>query len=264
MSLIAKAGIIGLALLGVGGAGIWLMNYLSMPDFRTLDQDSDFSGDNSPYKDKYGSIYGKYMVGVSDEAKADSKDKDIKNDDWWKWSYGNEKRFFEKAGGKFKQVKDANSLKETCKSAYKEENKEENKEDSSGKIKETAPSSQGDEEYYLESDIWKFCSVLGKKPVTIAKQTDETYSTTNAIGSKEENKKVLISVKSEDNGWAWIYQQALFNDSVSESDKFFFKLKKEKLLKDICKDAYGMVADTTTSSETKPTEAEVKKYCSIS
>lgn len=260
MSLIAKAGIIGLALLGIGGAGIWLMNYLGMPDCRTLDQDSDFAGDNSPYKDKYGGIYGKYMAGVSDEAKANSEDKDIKNDDWWKWSYGGGKRLFSKTVGKFKQVKDVNSLKETCKSAYKEELKE----DASGKIKETSPSSQSDEEYYLESDIWKFCSILGKKPVTIAKQTNETYSTTNAIGSKEENKKVLISVESKENGWAWIYQQALFDDSVSESDKFFFKLKKDKWLKDICKEAYGMAADGTTSSENKPTEAEVKKYCSIS
>ncbi|GCE63992.1 hypothetical protein MHSWG343_10000 [Candidatus Mycoplasma haematohominis] len=198
-----------------------------------------------------------------------------KNESWWNWVYknrysvgsdnkdsDNETRENPQQGftGLDKGAgKDAKAIQKVCGDVYKLEKT---------KVK-TENLSTGD---FSESDIWRYCTAVKKKPKTIDRETEEkaTYTTENSYGKDNTDKLVAIT----GNDSFWNEQQRLFfedkwerSGSKATENSLFHNLfnknkrgerKDAETLRSTCQIAYGK-----TSSGSEAPEADVFRYCSL-
>lgn len=266
--LLASAG----SILG-GGAGIWWVTKSindasileqqesreGMKEYRTLNTDQDFN--NSTYKDKYGGVYGKYLVGVHKTAKDPSKNSQS-NDSWWEWAYEKYK-LANTAKGKFSKITKAtgeedSALKQVCKKAY--EQVKVNDGESFSNIVPTNDSVAPNQ--FSETDIWRFCSIIGVKPKTLAEAQYDTYPN-DSNGGINSDKKVFISIDARENTNFWNYQEKTLKSQIDESKDKFFSSKKSKQIKEICRDAYNVKLSENGGVEGATINLEIDKYCKM-
>lgn len=240
-----------------------------MKEYRTLDTDQDFT--SSAYQNKYGGVYGKYLVGVHSQSKSTShSNKD--NKEWWEWAF-KKYQLAPPKQGKFAGITkaigdDGTSLKKVCSDAYKQEKANGSDNINNEESFQNIVSNEGYEtqEQYLESAIWRFCSILGTKPKTLSQNSHETYPN-NSHGWSQGDRKMFISVGARENAGFWKHQETLKSSIDSSNDKFFHNRKDKKSIKDICWEAYGKSAnngnDTGSGTETEKLANEINKYCKI-
>ncbi|WP_216083602.1 hypothetical protein [Candidatus Mycoplasma haematohominis] len=117
---------------------------------------------------------------------------------------------------------------------------------------------------YLEDEVWRYCSLLSKKPKTIEEaKTTDTYKTENTYGKQYKDK--LIDPKHEDNEDFWNLKNAEFlglkgakakREQVTNSNSIFYNANKS--VKQLCNIAYF----ETTNGNSTPLE-DVFKFCSL-
>lgn len=123
---------------------------------------------------------------------------------------------------------------------------------------------------YREEDVWKYCSLISKKPIPIG--NDGGYGS-DKLGGNEALKSRLISTKDESNELFWKIRNREFFEEIGVQaalykHHFFYELFKKYMMnqsdtvKDKCEEAYGKTA-VTTSTKDAPTQEEVLKYCSF-
>ncbi|GCE63802.1 hypothetical protein MHSWG343_08090 [Candidatus Mycoplasma haematohominis] len=264
MATLKGAAVVAGVVVVAGSGGYGLISFLNrdMPDY--------FSLSASTFSNKYLENSHDYFVDAT------------KNEGWWAWVYKNryqkdlEKNSSYKPTAAFSGLtsgygEDGKSIKKVCAQVYLEEK-------SSTKVKATGATG----EEYLESDVWRYCSPVYKKPKTVSevkdlgesKNTEEktNYSTSNAYGQAHADK--LISVEAQDSDFFWVEQERLFfkdsgvrsgqGKSVSSIFKTLYenekggKRKKTETLKSVCKTAYN-----TSTSDSNLQEADVFKFCSL-
>ncbi|WP_216083529.1 hypothetical protein [Candidatus Mycoplasma haematohominis] len=269
---VAKAGAgFGAAALVVGGGGYGIYDVVSwsMPSgYVVLSKSS--KKDDYTTNDKAGKDYGRYLIGVYDQ----------KNEKWWNWSYRwwqydlkndssslsdqflNEtkiKSAFSKEGDSSTDA--AKALNRVCETLYK------------GNTTDITPSDTNDSsKTKLNNNFWKYCSFLGKKPITIEeKKTEKDYGTDKYGNTK---KSVLISTKDSDLFWEvrnseFFGEDSALNGSALENtdNSVFHKLfntskgGKRGHIKDACEKSYGLKKDE--SGDDKAKEETVLKFCSL-
>ncbi|WP_216083036.1 hypothetical protein [Candidatus Mycoplasma haematohominis] len=215
------------AVLAAGGGGYGLFNALHMPEMP-----KGYQTIQSPTNGKFGQDFQKHFVD------ADSAEKATKN--WWEWSYKYIYWHFPNKSSEFKNIKDSAALKNVCKTAY-------------GKTTRSDISPETDDinnsQANYEKDIWTYCSVHNRVPVTVGEEKPENSE------YKNNKKKKFISVKDKRNDKFWEIQ----------ADAFYKKTVENQEVEGIGKDA----ADTTagfkdiyapTDSSTKTVE-DLKNTC---
>lgn len=259
-----------------GGAGIWWLTKTmndsaileqqesidDMPQHRTLEKDQDFTVEQ--YKDKYGGLYGRYLIGIHSQSK-DNTHSSINNDDWWNWAF-KKHQLANTSQGKFAKItkatgNDGISLQQVCTDVYKKQKVN----GSEGNIFQDIVAVGGSvgPDQYLETDIWRFCSVIGVKPKTLS-ETEETYSE-GTNGAIENDRKVFLSVDARENVNFWKHQENRLKNSIDVNNDKFFSSKKDKSIKEICRDAYKIKVGggDESSDHTTNLSLEIEKYCQL-
>lgn len=269
MSAPVKAILAGAAVVGIGGAGVWLLYSENMPAWRALVHDKEFwngSGVHTDYSGKYGETYARLLVGAG-SAKDDARVKD--NGAWWDWAYkklykpneAKAKRGFKGLvrGSKTSAGGDK-SLQGACESAYRAEKTN---------VVTTDPN-DSESQKFKEGNVWQFCSLAGGKPKSIQdmtgsndqdkKNTDAGGSWHSKLGSKK--KADLLAIYASDNEGMWKYLDIQFKGESNRASGFFTISKAEPTIKDLCAKAYG-VTEAGNGGSSQPTEADLYKWCSL-
>lgn len=250
MSAPVKAAAAGVASVGLGAAGIWMMYSRDMPTWTSLKRDDGFNLDAA----KYGHKYSRYLVGHAAPG----------NEPWWKWSFSHryKSQDIKDVNDGFFSLSDETKLKEACKASYggtlpTKENK-------------VSVSLGASSKNYAEEHIWRFCSPLYHKPQTIY----DLNETNNYKDKKAYGKVVaLISVNAKENNSFWYVRNLEFYGAegfdkvmVDSADVYFAEEQKKKeegkFIKDLCKGAYELSSAGDTGAQ-HPTIEQIVKYCSL-
>ncbi|WP_216083257.1 hypothetical protein [Candidatus Mycoplasma haematohominis] len=273
MSTVKLATLLAASVVIAGGGGYAVHNAVGwmMPTYTVLSKGSS----NGKHTDanNVGKKYENYLVDPFDAS----------NENWWNWAYRWWKYDFDNKtvnlSDEFEnedKIKyafrpesangsdDSKSLNKVCNSVY-------------GKPKTdlTPTNNASDNQNKLNTDLWKYCSVLVRRPVTVAGNNDESYSGIGVYGNTQKDK--LVSAKDSSNYLFWeIRNKEFFGENgnsgigngLNDSDSLFKKLYDDKdkkdrgTIKDTCERAYSLTA-AGTSDEEKAQQVNVLKFCSF-